>query len=387
MLKLEEDAVILGSSNTTGGSHGEEAEYPLLVMAEVWRWFGNERGVPGCPRIGNVSRLMHSPLLFAWHQTNITIIADSGGTLDGNGGPWWACERNQTLAPCDCHGRPHNIFFSNVSGVTIKGLTAKNSPEWGVHLGWCDDVHVKGLKGVSPPPNKLESNADGIDIDACQRVLIEDSHFSVNDDAVCLKSGVDWFGRKYGRPTRDVLVRNITIENGEGPAIGSEQAGGVINATFEDIRIGTVQDGPTIKSCRGRGGLVENITFRRITGTGVATMPPPIGAGQPWPQLWLRMVYPCPNPSVVRNASATPIFRNIVYEDVVFERGGLQMSIQGLPESPVHNVTFLNVSFVDTVGAPPPWGTQVWGACENVVGGTCDSNTPEGSCPPCFRRV
>ena len=29
------------------------------------------------------------------------------------------------------------------------------------------------------------------------------------------------------------------------------------NATFEDLRLGKMQDGPTIKSCRGRGGLVE----------------------------------------------------------------------------------------------------------------------------------
>eukprot|EP01045_Picozoa_sp_COSAG04_P055136 COSAG04_NODE_25029_length_313_cov_0.710280_1_plen_55_part_10 len=31
----------------------------------------------------------------------------------------------------------------------------------------------------------------------------------------------------------------------------------MINATFEDLRLGKMQDGPTIKSCRGRGGLVE----------------------------------------------------------------------------------------------------------------------------------
>ena len=113
------------------------------------------------------------------------------------------------------------------------------------------------LVALSPPPDVVEANSDGIDVDACQDVLIEDSYFSVNDDVVCLKSGVNWWGRTYGRPTRNVLVRNLTIANGEGPAIGSEQAGGVINATFEDLRLGKMQDGPTIKSCRGRGGLVE----------------------------------------------------------------------------------------------------------------------------------
>ena len=40
----------------------------------------------------------------------------------------------------------------------------------------------------------------------------------------------------------------------------------------------------------------QDITFRRITGDGTALTPPPVGAGQAWPQLWLRMVYPCADP-------------------------------------------------------------------------------------------
>ena len=81
------------------------------------------------------------------------------------------------------------------------------------------------------------------------------------------------------------------------------------------------------------------------------------------------------------------------------------MSIQGLPESPIANVSFRNVSFTGTVGSPgvcghtdegpcPVPGTchvvpcgekgQVWGPCEHVVDGSCDRATPVGSCPPCF---
>merc|ERR1712183_865042 len=96
------------------------------------------------------------------------------------------------------------------------------------------------------------------------------------------------------------------------------------------------------------------------------------------------MFWPCGKGPT--NASATPTFRNIVYEDIVLRRGGLQMSIQGLPESPVKNVSFRNVSFVDSVGAPPPYNTSgLWGPCENVEG-RCDRNTAAGSCPPCFVR-
>ena len=56
------------------------------------------------------------------------------------------------------------------------------------------------------PGDGPAANADGIDIDACQGVLVEDSYFSVADDAICVKSGIDWFGRCYPFPsniTRD----------------------------------------------------------------------------------------------------------------------------------------------------------------------------------------
>ena len=59
-----------------------------------------------------------------------------------------------------------------------------NPPEWNVHLGWCDDVWVTDFKALSPPPDVVEANSDGIDVDACQRVLIEDSYFSVSSTAL-----------------------------------------------------------------------------------------------------------------------------------------------------------------------------------------------------------
>ena len=42
---------------------------------------------------------------------------------------------------------------------------------------------VKDFKALSPPPDVVEANSDGIDVDACQRVLIEDSYFSVSSTA------------------------------------------------------------------------------------------------------------------------------------------------------------------------------------------------------------
>lgn len=49
-----------------------------------------------------------------------------------------------------------------------------------------------------------------------------------------MKAGFDEYGRKYGRTTENVMVRNLTVGYSNGFAIGSEMAAGVRNVTFKD---------------------------------------------------------------------------------------------------------------------------------------------------------
>ena len=64
--------------------------------------------------------------------------------------------------------------------------------------------------------------------------------------------GLDYYGRTYGRPTKDVLVRRCEIAAGAGPTIGSEMSGGVENVTFEDITLDSEELGITLKTARGQ---------------------------------------------------------------------------------------------------------------------------------------
>eukprot|EP01043_Picozoa_sp_COSAG02_P066644 COSAG02_NODE_10440_length_1940_cov_2.735470_1_plen_324_part_10 len=268
---LSSNTLLKLGANTTIRAHNVSGpNWPLLTVFEVWPWFGQARDALAGTE---AARLMHQPIIFAWRETNISIVAGRGGTLDGQGAAWWGCAAlkpgpaNLTNPPCSGHSRPQNLFFSNVSHVHIVNLTTWNPPDWNVHLGWCSDVHISGLSAHSlastaQHPDGDEPNADGIDIDACERVVVENSYFSVTDDAICVKSGLDWFGRTYGRPTRDVMVRNCEIAAGAGPTIGSEMSGGVHNVTFEDIILGSEELGITLKTARGRGGEVSGITYR-----------------------------------------------------------------------------------------------------------------------------
>ena len=68
----------------------------------------------------------------------------------------------------------------------------------------------------SPTAESIFADHPGIDIDSTQDALVEDNHLSVGDDALCVKSGVGYFGRAYGRPAKDILFRRNTIGAGNG---------------------------------------------------------------------------------------------------------------------------------------------------------------------------
>lgn len=78
----------------------------------------------------------------------------------------------------------------------------------------------------------ISHNTDGIDIDCSVNVLVENVFYTGNDDAIAVKSGINYNGRTFGRTTENVLVRNMTVHlsnnNGGGLSIGSEMSGGNI---------------------------------------------------------------------------------------------------------------------------------------------------------------
>ena len=214
---VEKSAVVLGSPR------GED--WPLVDAAAVWPWFGHGSD---CNPGTEACRLMHQSLFFAWAAVNVTV--QGGGAIDCNSSPqsWWGCAQNLSRAPCSGYARPHCVMVANSTGVLFSDLAIRNSPDWTLHFAGVRDLHVHHLN-VSNPPHM--PNADGIDVDACSDVLVEDCHISVADDALVVKSGIDWLGRTYGRSAQNILFRRCTVDSGEGLTIGSEMSGGVHNVT------------------------------------------------------------------------------------------------------------------------------------------------------------
>jgi len=171
-------------------------------------------------------------IIMAWNVTNLTLAGT--GTIDGNGKDWWSCSHNLTALPCGGHGRPHllDVFLSR--NIQMYDLNVRNSPDWTLHFSGVESLHVRNVN-VQNPVNA--PNSDGIDLDCVKSALIENSYFDVGDDALCVKSGIDYFGRLYNHPSRDIMFRNIEIGAGHGISLGSETSGSIVNVTFENIKM------------------------------------------------------------------------------------------------------------------------------------------------------
>ena len=206
-------------------------------------------------------------------------------------------------------------------------------------------------------------NTDGIDVDCSQDVLIEDSYISNGDDCVCMKSGKNWFGREFGRPVRDVVVRNCRFGTGHGITVGSEMSSGVYNVTFENLVADGIGTGVRLKSERGRGGVIDGIVYRNISLSNVQ--------GQ---AIQVTLNYASNLPPT--NATATPSMRNVLVQDVSAVGVEYGFFIDGLPESFIANLSLVNVSVQKA-------SKGMFEQCVDA-NGTC-AGTMEPGCPPCLQ--
>lgn len=162
--------------------------------------------------------------------------------------------------------RPCAIEFNSCSRILIEGFTLKDSPFWCIHPLYCEDVTVRNVTIDSHFPNN-----DGCDPESSRRVLIENCVFRTGDDAIAIKSGRDADGRRVGRPSEDIIIRNCKFfSECNGLCIGSEMSGGVKNVYMSNIEIGKVKNALLFKSNLDRGGYIDNVYVDNVTINSVA---------------------------------------------------------------------------------------------------------------------
>jgi polygalacturonase len=276
----------------------------------------------------------YRPLVGATNCDDVEISGE--GALDGQGDPWWVIERKvKTEArarglPDAEIGRPRLVVFENCHRVLLRDVTLENSPMYHFVPFRCEDVTIDGIKILSPV---TAPNTDGIDPSVSRRVLIRNCHIDTGDDCIAVKAGTAGYG-----PSEDILVTGCTFLHGHGCSIGSDTDSGVRNMTVEHCSFDGTDIGVRLKSRRGRGGVVENITYSDLTMTNVGEA-----------VVISSYYYGLPKPGGHDAAEAvnakTPIWRNIVVRNVVARAGTKDAGlIIGLPEMPVRGIVLENVS-------------------------------------------
>jgi len=157
---------------------------------------------------------------------------------------------------------PPLIQFHDCEAALVEGVRIIDMPFWGVHILYSSDVTIRGVSVDS-----MFGNNDGVDIDSSRRVLVEECSFITGDDCVAIKSGRDSDGRKVGRPSEDIVVRNCHMKVGSsgGVAIGSEMSGGVSNVYVLRCKMDRVGGALNIKSNLDRGGYVARIRMAKVS--------------------------------------------------------------------------------------------------------------------------
>ena len=246
--------------------------------------------------------------------------------------------------------RPNLLVFTSCKRILLEGVTFQNSPAWNIHPLMCEDLTVRNVYAKNP---WYAQNGDGIDIESCKNVLIENSTFDVGDDGICIKSGRDAAGRKRAMPTENVIIRNSTVYHAHGGfVIGSEMSGGAKNIFVSDCSFIGTDIGLRFKTTRGRGGVVENIHIKNINMMEI-----------PGEAILFDMYYAAVDPvpltgekreapkvEILPVTEETPVFKNFYINNVVCDGAEKAVFVRGLPEMSIENINLENLTIKATKG-------------------------------------
>jgi hypothetical protein len=290
---------------------------------------------------------------------------DGSGVIEGQGGigppdgGWWGNHINK-LPPAS--SRPRLVRFTSCDTVLIRDLTLRNSPSFHFIFGMTNNVRIDRITIRAPsseptqvPPGTLIShNTDGIDPHGSNYVITNCDISDGDDDIVIVATNPI---------ARNIFINHCKIGTGHGLSIG-DGGGGVDGMWVSDCTFDGTTNGIRMKSNRKEGGLMQNIHYTDLTMTDVTN---PI-LFTDW---YVSQKGDPDNPAHdegTPNANKQPIWRNITIRNLTSTEGppkGRVARIWGTVESPIDNISLINVKIAGTKGLD----------LYNVRNLTCDSDT------------
>lgn len=307
---------------------------------------------------------MH-PCLLVSDSSNVVLKGPA--VIDGNGFEWWEKAKLKRLAQKEPNTNIEKQFaalnpnYRNQGGggggrlsqflrpplfqilrsnnIKVQSLRFINSPFWTIHPVYSSELLFENLSIKNPSD---APNTDGIDVDSCENVVINDCNLDVGDDGIVIKSGSGEDGLKTAKPTKNILIENCYVKNAHGgTSIGSETAAGINNIVVKNCFFDGTDRGIRIKTRRDRGGTISFLHFSNVRMRNVIC------------PLTVNMYYECDSRddtnfdlSIRPITTTTPSISDVTVEDCICEDStSIAAFIVGLPESPIKKMKIKNCEF------------------------------------------
>jgi len=219
-------------------------------------------------------------------------------------------------------------------------------------------ILATGVDNLTIDNVKIDTNRDGIDVDACQNVRI--SNCTVNsplDDGICPKSS---YALGYARATENLTITNCQVSGYvEGTLLDGtykrepQRASGDFSSPMGRIKFGTESNGGfkniTVSNCvfdysRGLalesvdGALLEDVAISNITMREISNAP-----------IFMRLGFRGRGP---KDKTAIGTLRRISISNVVVYNAAAPISsiISGIPGHPIEDLTLSNIRIYSVGG-------------------------------------
>jgi polygalacturonase len=282
----------------------------------------------------------YSPLIYGRDVEDVAITGK--GKFDGNGKSvfhGWKSKEPDDLVRLRTMGiegapiedrqfheghflRPVMMQIFGGKRVLLQDYTITNSPFWINHLTYVDQAIMRGVTVDSH-----FANNDGIDIESSTYVLVENNNFKTGDDAVVVKAGRDFDGRRIARPSENIVIRNNILGGEDGIGLGSEMSGGIRNVFIESNTYTEGDSAFRFKANLDRGGVVERIRIRNMHIKSTDLL------------FWFELTYAAGS----MGGNFPSIYRDIVFEDITVDEVGKVFHANAPKGYPLRDVTLRNI--------------------------------------------
>ena len=234
LIRLDKDATLMGTPDFS--------DYPIMQV----RWEG--KWIEG-----------HTALIYGSDVENTGIIGP--GKITGNHALGGRPNPDNPLR------HPALIETIGCKNLRFEDFTTDYYLMWSLHPTYCENIVIKNLTIRS-----TGGNGDGIDIDSCKHVLIDNCDISTGDDCIAIKSGRGMEGYRLLKTTEDVEIVNCSLADSIFACIGigSETSGGIRNIRIKNCKFTAARTYAIyIKSRPGRGAFIEDISAENLEVSGM----------------------------------------------------------------------------------------------------------------------